>query len=596
MLLQHRWTSPQYAYGFTKMRRNRLMESFGMIRVRASRYLFVLGVATFIYIMIPSSLLSETSSSSGHILFLARKGQISEAIEAYENTFRLEKQHDFDVLQQLAILILEQGSRSRDPETQLISIFGAGITLHERALPILEEGLASPIGQVQVASLNFLASFQDSYADELINKALKSNFLLTRLEAAHLLAAKKHPKGVHQIESLMYKLDPKLKALFPRLLALHGSSHAMTLLRRLMNDPDLNTRLEAILSSALYHRDDLLPQIRRLSLHIDLTQQEACAVALGVLKDETSVQRLEELTLSPSISVSLAARKSLYQMGRQREKEEIEKIASNGNLFAIALLATIPGSEDTLAPLLSHDNLQISVNAAIALLQRQDPRCLPKLIEVIIKDSRDLALVKVPSPGRGLNFWKIVPSAQENLASIPFALELSTSNREEILAQTFLLPEKYFLALATLIFETKQRALIAPTIHLLEQYHSEATIALLQKYQQQMGAPLIRYYCNLALYRLHEIGPYRENLKKWVSQQQQVELIRFRPYVAWNVRQQEGFFQLTPEDTSHLLIESFQTLAQSQEEDAIEALLTSIKLGHEKNRYALAGLLFRAVL
>lgn len=538
----------------------------------------------------------EEAASSTWIIYLAKNGRLSEAIDAYRHRCQSGHAHDYEVLQQLALYLLEEGARSRDPETVLLSLFGAGLTLHERALPIFEEGVTSAAPQVQLVALNFLGNFQDTRADDLIYKALSSNFLLIRLEAAYLLAKKKHPKAVYQIESLMYKLDPSLKPLFAQLFALHGSDQAIGLLKRMMCDDDEKVRLAAILSAAKYQRDDLLPNIRRQATHLDIVQQEVCASALGVLKDESAASRLDTLASSSNTCVSLAARQALHALGRDQGRKDIEAMAKKGNLFAIAILGEMAGSEEVLASLLQSKDLQVSSNAAIALLHRQDPRCVLKLIDVLIKDCRDIALVNITSPGKGLKAWKVVPSAQENLAADLLTLELSTENREELLRQAVLLPEPAFIALACTVFDTKQYSLVPTVVRLLEQQGSLAVRTVLKKYQQQVGEPLIRYYCNLALYRLREPGPYEENLKLWIAQQKQVGLIHFRPSLPWEARQKAGSFQLTPEDTSQLLIESYESLAQSQEEAAIEALLEAIKSGHEKNRYALAGLLFRAVL
>ena len=56
-----------------------------------------------------------------------------------------------------------------------------------------------------------------------------------------------------------------------------------------------------------------------------------------------------------------------------------------------------------------------------------------------------------------------------------------------------------------------------------------------------------------------------------------------------------GAFTLTPKETSRLLIEAYETLAESHEMEGIDLLIEAIRLGHKKNRYALAGLLLKAI-
>jgi hypothetical protein len=128
----------------------------------------------------------------------------------------------------------------------------------------------------------------------------------------------------------------------------------------------------------------------------------------------------------------------------------------------------------------------------------------------------------------------------------------------------------------------------------LETLKSPATIQLLKEEQQKAGSPLIRNYCNLALYRLQEEGPYAQLLYDWVSKQYKEDLIRFRPFFSWGKRETPSTFQLNPEETSKLLIESFEALTASQNDEGITMLLQAIRYGNGKNRYALAGMLMRA--
>ena len=64
-------------------------------------------------------------------------------------------------------------------------------------------------------------------------------------------------------------------------------------------------------------------------------------------------------------------------------------------------------------------------------------------------------------------------------------------------------------------------------IKLLCNMQTPATIALLKEQQQKTGAPFIRNYCNLALFIINEEGPYEENLRKWVAEQHDTEIIDF---------------------------------------------------------------------
>ena len=538
---------------------------------------------------------STSNISTGKILYLMRSGNADRSFELYKQHYQESGQHDFELLHQMILLLLDQGYRSPDPEIQLLTLFGAGISMNDRLLYILEAGLDSHIPQLQLISLSFLARFQNDRADQAMNRAMSSNFLPIRLEATFYLAQKKYPTAVGQTEALMHKIDNKLWFVFPQLFAMIGDPSSIKILRRLMNDPVDATRIESILSAAKYERDDLLPQIRNLATHLNIGQQEACATALGIMKDDTSICRLQTLAQSTSSNVQVAAWSSLYILGKKEVKEDLMSLAREGDLFAIVSLGNIEGTEDLLAELTKNKNINIRINASLALLERQDPRCLISLCEILIRDGRDLGYVKQQSVGHSLAFWKPTPSAQQNFQENPYLYELSVGMREAALNKAVDLPERDFLLLANTLFEVQQNDLIPTLVHLLENMRSPIAIEMLKRQQQKIGAPLIRNYCNLALYRLKEEGPYGGNLRQWIIKQHKTDMIQFRPLLPWEMRQEETRHELTAKETSQLLIESVEALAQAQDNVSIEALLDAIHIGNSKNKYALAGLLIRAI-
>lgn len=151
------------------------------------------------------------------------------------------------------------------------------------------------------------------------------------------------------------------------------------------------------------------------------------------------------------------------------------------------------------------------------------------------------------------------------------------------------------MELASTLFDHQQHDLVPTLVALLQNLNTPDAIATLKRYQRQVGAPFIRHYCNLALYRLNEEGPYADNLKKWITEQQDTDMIRFRPTLPWDVSKSASPHQLTPHETSSLLVESFEALAQARDEKSLVILLNAMNNGNEKNKYALAGLLLRAL-
>jgi len=544
----------------------------------------------FLICIFAKTLLCATESNQ--ILYYMQVGDSRRAFQMYEEYYHEKGQHNLEILHQLGLMILAEGHADSDPEIQLMTVFGAGVSLDERAAYILEEGLRSSIPNIQLVSLNFIAAHQNSRSADALKQALTSHFFPVRLEAVYHLAMMKHPSAVGQTESLMQKVPHELYPIFPQIFAIVGNHDAIKILQRLLVDSDINVRVEAIRNIAKYHRDDLLPQIRTLATHHHVVQQEASAIAMGELNDESSIPRLKELSNSATPAVKLAALKSLHTMEQPEARLEIEKLALEGDPFAITLLGDIPESKPILYKILKSQNLTLRANAALALLELKDSACLPIVSEILIKDSRDLVCVKVQTEGRGLSAWKVIPSARQNFKEDPVAFELSLKLREEVLTESMNLPENDFLYIANLVLEYNQNDLVPTLVRLLENLQTPQAIELLKKHREKIGAPLIRNYCNLALFRLKEPGPYADSLREWISSWQNQNLIQLRPYLPWELRDVlEHQYQVNAHDTSRLLIESFEAFTQGKDDKGIEVLLQAIQHGNPKNRYALAGLL-----
>jgi HEAT repeat protein len=531
-----------------------------------------------------------------HIGYLMQIKELTSSINLYQEYRKAFGRHNFEVLQQMAMILLDQGAHSNDTQEQLLSIFGSSIA-GIFPIEILDSGVKSPNPETQMAAIQLLGRMQDDRADELLNRAMSSDFIMARMIAAEQLAIKKHRTAVGQIESLMYRLPPPFRAYFPPFFALIGTADAIRVLKHLMDDPQYPVRIESILFAGMYGRDDLLPSIRAKATHLNSAEQEACVAALGMLKDSKSIPLLKKLSSSPSANVQLAALKSLFVLGDMEAKEKILEHAKAKDLFAIAACAEIPGSEDVLADLMKSDDIQIRYNAAFSLLIRKDPRCVPAIFEIVVRDSRDIGYQPQYSLGKSAMAWKIIPSLSPHAKNEAFydLQAVSVQVREFILRNCLELPEKNFLAIANRIFDSRQSELVPVLVSLLENLHTEDAILLLQNRAQAAGAPLMRAYCTLSLYRMGQPGPYDKQVEEWITKNKKAEMIRFRPMVSWQMRLANTSYELTPEESSRLLVESYQTLALKHEEKSIDLLLDAIKDGNEKNRCVLAGLLLLAI-
>jgi len=537
---------------------------------------------------------SDDEITKSRILYLLKTGKEELAFSLYHDYHDKKGVHDAELLEQIAVLLIEQGFYSENQEANVLALFGAGISMNEKMLDILKLGIKSPSPEIQLISLNFLSRLHHEESYLAINRALGSNYLGIRLEAAFRLAAEKNPKITAQIESLMCKLPLKLLPLFPQFFGLIGTQDAMKMLEKLLNQPDEKVRAAAIKSAADYERDDLLPAIRLLATHSNVLEQEASCYAFLKMKDEASIPRLKELSSSSQPSVRLIALAALHHLGDKTAQKEIEEMAKNLNLYAIFLLSEIKGSEDLLQTLSSHGQLNVRINALFSLVKLKNESAYPGVMEILMRDKRDLAFLEMSSIGGALKYLKAVPSASQNEQEDGLLHESTLHFREEVLTLCLQFPEREFLKIAKSLFDNNQNELVPLLVLMLENIASDDAIALLKLGHQKAGAPLIRNYCNLSLFRLGEEGSYEENLKQFILQEYKADLIQFRPLLPFEMRKTNSNYQLTPHDTSRLLVEAFEAIACRQDKAGINLLLYAICHGNQKNKYALAGLLMHA--
>jgi len=539
----------------------------------------------------------EGKISKNQVLYLMQAGEVERGIKLYQDWTVENGRHDFGILEQMGYILLKQGAYSGDEETLLLSMYGLGIAGSTEGMDLYEMGMTSHNPMTQMATIQFLGRLQDDAVERLLFKAFSSPFLLIRMEAAHALAMHRSEAASGMIDSLMQKLPPFFHVYFPELFAMIGTPDAMGVLKRMVGHPHLSVRLASILSAARFGRDDFLTEIRAAATHSDQAEQETCAAALGYLKDSHSIPLLKKLSESRHLNVKLAACHSLEKLGDVTFREPIMESAFHKNPLAIPMLVNMPNTEPLLVSLLSDYNFHIRANAALVLLKKRNPKCVPTLMQMVIKDEKDLGFQPIYSLGHALMAWKVIPSCtqyakktEQDIPSITLAL------REQILQDALELPEEEFLKIARKLFEKKENELVPILIHLLENLNTPGAVALLQEECRHTGAPFIRTYCHLALYRMKVEGPHDDILYKWVESQRDHELFQFREMLSWTDRKEAtGSFLLTPKETSRLLIEGYETLVESHEMRGIDVLLTAIRLGHEKNRYLLAGLLLKAI-
>lgn len=526
-----------------------------------------------------------------HILYLMNAKEDEKAIEYYQKYFEKYNVHDFEILQNIAMTYLKWAAKSTHVEEKQLAMFGAGFATSAKSLNILENGLDAAELSIQLTALHFISALQDDKANNLLVKAMGSNFLETRFEAAFQLAQKKHPCALGQVLSLQNKLPIFFRPLFPQFFGLIGTPDAMRELRNYLFDSDPNVKVQAIYSLAQNHRDDFLPILRKKLSHSSIIEKEALCMALATLNDSISIDQIRKLTNATSENVRIAAHIALNRLNDKSYNINLLKIAAKGNLFALYNLKEINHSENILYKFLQSPDKQERLNASLALLKRRDIRCFEGLHEFFSNNFSHFCIQPQVTLGRGLECFKIMSYSRK---SKRVDLDLSLQIKMGILKDTLDVDTGKFLNLAKYIFNNNHLDLIPYLTKLLISLNDKNSINLLKINAQRSGAPLIRNYSNLALFRLKEKGPYFVNIKKWLYDKCQDQLIELKSFESNKMKYEKSQYELSPMDSANFFLESLSALAENHNLESTLLILDILKKTKKVNKGPIAGILLRA--
>lgn len=549
----------------------------------------------FLFLIFSRTLLSTDSESiPPRIFFFFSQGRINEGMELYKQLKAMHGVHDHRVLEEVCLNLLERSLKQPEPESQLLALFGASISMNDRTNPILLQGLNSSIPEIQAISINLLAKQQDDEIASALLKMVSSPYLILRLEAIYQLAQRKDPRASTQIESMIYKVDPRLTPLFPPLLGMIGTPSAISTWKKLFTHSNTDTRVSSILAAADKEQDDFLPLIRKLTHHQDIREQEACCYALGIFQDSISINRLQVLSRSSHPHVKLSALLALHKLGYKESAIEIKNLAAGGFPFAAASLESLEGSQDFLASLQNHSSPLVRLNATLSLLAQKDPRAARGLAHILIPGPHQPAFVPLFSPGKTQKIWKTVPSHDLDADKATLVNELSLQFREEVLEMSLELPLADFLELSDKLFQARQNDLMPLLTELMINLDHEQAIERWKKWKNQVGAPLIRTYALIGLVRAGQ-KEYVSELRRWILEQPDQSL-SFRSFIPLENRIEKGdAFVLAPSENARLMMEAIEALLAYDGEEALDVLIDLMQRSTPETNVLLAGILLRTL-
>lgn len=522
------------------------------------------------------------------ISYFLQNHQFPSAIWMYQKKAHLDKQHDPVLLEKIATAILQEGMESSDISKKLVAYYSMIACAYMPPLLQLENAMRARHPGLQVAAIHLLQQHTEDRSEEILKRGLTSPFPIIQLTTAYVLAQKKFPKAYPLIESLFFTVPPALHIYFPEFFATLNTLASKRRVIQFINDREEKIRIAAVISCMQHKIEEALPYIQSMLTHANPLEQEACLFALSHMNDISSLSRMKSLLHSTCEEVALASSFALYTLGYHEYYTKMVTLAERENLFAIALLGSVPEASDFLYGLLKSSNFTVRINAAMALLQQRDSRCLPGILEVFEVAERGTEYVQILSQGGCMHYIKALAKRKttEELES-----QSSLSIIQNLLLQTSELPQSYFLHLAKFLLHSKNSTFLPLTVQLLENLQTPEAIALLEEGAGALGNPLLRGYSQIALYKLGRCS-LPTSFHQFLQNSLQNSLVSYE-----EIRNKKniGSFTLQPEEKLRLVLTSLQVIASESCEENIDRLLQCIVNSHALNRYVLAGLLLQCI-
>lgn len=542
----------------------------------------------------PSSPLEQMRSK---ILFHLTKKNSILGLKKYKEYQKELGSHDYPLLREIALMIIEDGISKGTEDDALLSLVALEITGENSLSHLFGKLVKSKHFPVQAKTLSLLQKIHDDHADILIKSYLTSNFITLRLEALSILVQKHHSFALGQVEALMNMVHKHYHPIFVDFFAMSRTSYAITSLKQMMSNIDLNLSLATIIAAKKFRIEELIPNLRSSLTNTSPIIQEGAASALGSFKDSYSKERLELLMHSTHPEVSLAAHFALYELGETNKKDAICKLAKTGNAFAISLLPKIENSKKLLREIYFNDNTSLRINSALSLLELQDPVCLPVINDLITLDPNIYCLQPAYSPGKAFSTLKLIPFSSIDKKVQEHAKSSTLQIQQSLLAKCIDLPRDKCMKVIENIFSKKYNLLIPTAIGILENFNDKEAITFLKEKSITPGAPFIRTSCHLSLWKRYHEKMHQDAIFSWLKEFGKHQMIGFAEKKsdkkAKNLSITE--YDLTLEEKSHLLIGAYLSAGYMRNSAGLDCIIDAMIEGHKKNQIPLAGVLLKTI-
>lgn len=208
-------------------------------------------------------------------------------------------------------LIVEQFKSSREPYVHMNLAFGllGQRTETQIACQALYEGLQNVKERWswdEKNNVRALVSNKLKHTDDL-NNSPENIDQITRLEILNILAIMKFSKAQQAIKSFLQQKTWGITAMAAATLLTEGDESALELVQNLMNDPDMQVRIQAALILALWGGDAALDTLSKAYPQVDREMKERILEGIVKISEPQSIPFLLERLQEPNQSLRVMA-------------------------------------------------------------------------------------------------------------------------------------------------------------------------------------------------------------------------------------------------------------------------------------------------
>jgi HEAT repeat protein len=269
---------------------------------------------------------------------LVVKGNVSQATNKLNSTYRFDRESGLIALRQFSIIVLQRGLKERDPFERCYAASALAEGGENGALQMMANTFQTdPDLSLKMAVADGLGEVGDRKAVAILGHLYYHGEMLDRRFIVNALSSATDPSAVVVLsDAVKQSSDPALRLAALKGLGRIGNRDALPLLKQALTKGRAFERVMAAESLLLMGDNSGLPLLRAtLNNHSDGNAQAMAAVALGYAHDPASLPMLRQALTDQNIDVRLGAAAALthyndaggiaYLRGAIRDQDQVTR-------------------------------------------------------------------------------------------------------------------------------------------------------------------------------------------------------------------------------------------------------------------------------